>query len=71
MKKFNKNNLGPLFLLGLILFGFLSIFFDEEYKKHDDEPVKNQIFNVQLSSNISASTATGGTAGTISPSPEA
>lgn len=64
MKKINKNDIVPLFLLSLILFGISSIYFDENYKKHDDEPVKNQVFNIQTFTTTSG-TASGTTTTTL------
>lgn len=66
MKNLNKSKLIPMCFLGLALFAIFSIYFDENYKKHDDEPVKNKMLNIQLGFSTSASVSTG----TISPSEE-
>lgn len=61
-----KEKIISLCLLGLVFLDLSTIFFDENYKKRDDEPVKNKMFNIQLGSSTSASVSTG----TISPSEE-
>jgi hypothetical protein len=65
MKKsnMNKTQIVALSLLGLVLFDLSSIFFDENHRKLDDEPVKNQIFNIQTYSSV-MSTASGTTSTT-------
>jgi hypothetical protein len=73
MKKFNKNDMVALCLLGLLMFSILSIFLDEDHKKYDDEPVKNQISNTQTNTRDASYGVTGqaGTSvsGSVSPSP--
>lgn len=59
----NKTQIIALSLLGLVLFDLSSIFFDENYRKRDDEPIKYQIFNIQTYSSV-MSTASGTTSTT-------
>ena len=64
----NKLKLIAFCLLGLIFVDIVSVLLDVNYRRRDDEPVKNQIFNIQLSTSDTASGATG-TTGATSPSP--
>jgi hypothetical protein len=59
----NKTQIIALSLLGLVLFDLSSIFFDENHRKLDDEPVKFQLFNIQTYSSV-MSTASGTTSTT-------
>lgn len=59
-----NNRIIAVCLLGMILIDLSSVFWDEYYKRRDDEPVK-----YQLSNNFTSQTYTSLATGTASPSP--
>jgi len=54
----NKTKIIAFCLLGLVLIDVSSVYWDEYYKKRDDEPVNNQLFKVQSFTTIGTASGT-------------